>query len=175
MIDDIPLDKIVEPHHKEIFLDTTDENGGSPSNDCPNVRPGKSLSSSPVHHEPMVTGTKENEVTIENNEKSEIKEESDDITNSLFGKCGKCQKPRPGMFACPGSMDNTYDRSKQPEDSLFLEKLFGCLHVYCLECMGKLIQSSAEPEKVLCPICHCLTPLDLVAENKFGTNFTPVR
>ena len=41
--------------------------------------------------------------------------------------------------------------------------------------MGKLIQSSAEPEKVLCPICHCLTPLDLVAENKFGTNFTPVR
>ena len=41
--------------------------------------------------------------------------------------------------------------------------------------MGKLIQSSAEPEKVLCPICHCLTPLDLVAENKFGTNLTPVR
>ena len=57
----------------------------------------------------------------------------------------------------------------------FLEKLFGCLHVYCLECMGKLIQSSAEPEKVLCPICHCLTPLDLVAENKFGTNCTLVR
>lgn len=109
MVDDIPLDKIVEPHRKEIFLDTTDENGGSSSNDCPNVRPGKSLSSSPVHHEPMVTGTKENEVKIENNKKLEIKEESDDITNSLFGKCGKCQKPRPGMSARPYSMNNIYD------------------------------------------------------------------
>ena len=109
MVDDIPLDKIVEPHRKEIFLDTTDENRGSPSNDCPNVRPGKSLSSSPVHHELMATGTKENDVNIENSKKLEIKEETDDITNSLFGKCGKCQKPRPGLSARPDSMNNIYD------------------------------------------------------------------
>ena len=119
MVDDIPLDKIVEPHRKEIFLDTTDKNGASPSNDCPNVRPGKSLSSSPVHHEPMVTGTKENEVKIENSKKLEIKEETDDITNSLFGKCGKCQKPRPGMSARPDSMNNIYDWSSH---SLFFRK-----------------------------------------------------
>ena len=98
MVDDIPLDKIVEPHRKDIFLDATDENGGSPSNDCPNVGPGKSLSCSPVNPETIGTETVVNQVKIETSKKIEIKEESDDITNSLFGKCGKCQKPRPGMF-----------------------------------------------------------------------------
>ena len=62
MVDDIPLDKIVEPHRKDIFLDTTDENDGSPNNDCPNVRPGKSLSCSPVNHETIGPETTENEV-----------------------------------------------------------------------------------------------------------------
>ena len=122
MVDDISLDKIVEPHRKDIFLDNTDENGGSPNNDCPNVRQGKNLTCSPVNHETIGSETTENKVKIENSKKLEIKEESDDITNSLFGKCGKCQKPRPGMFAGPGSMDNTYDRSNQSEDSLFFRK-----------------------------------------------------
>ena len=111
MVDDIPLDKIVEPHRKNIFLDATDENGGSPSNDCPNVGPGKSLSCSPVNPETIsaCTETVVNQVKIETSKKIEIKEESDDITNSLFGKCGKCQKPRPGMFFRKGAIKNTYD------------------------------------------------------------------
>ena len=73
--------------------------------------------------------TTENEVKIENNKKLEIKE-SDDITNSLFGKCGNCQKPRPGMFACPGSMDDTawlstfLSKKKNPYETFNLGGLF---------------------------------------------------
>ena len=91
MVDDIPLDKIVEPHRKEIVLDACSQNNGSPVNDCLNVGTRNSVSPSPETDKASV-----DEVKIDNSKPFEIKEESDDITNSLFGKCGKCQKPKPG-------------------------------------------------------------------------------
>ena len=91
MVDDIPLDKIVEPHRKEIILDECNQNDDSPVNDCLNVGTRNSVSPSPETEKASV-----DEVNIDNSKPFEIKEESDDITNSLFGKCGKCQKPKPG-------------------------------------------------------------------------------
>ena len=56
---------------------------------------------------------------------------------------------------------------------LFPEKLFGCLHAFCNDCLTNLSQKTTEKQKVLCPICHCLTPFELVVENKFIINEQP--
>ena len=90
-MDDIPLDKIVEPHRNDIVVDASIQNAGSPVNDCSNVGPGSSL---PVTLETSGSNTSVDEVKTESSK--QLEEESDDITNSLFGKCGKCAKPKPG-------------------------------------------------------------------------------
>ena len=107
-MDDIPLDKIVEPHRKDIVIDASIQNAGSPVNDCSNVGPGSCSVSSPVTLETTGNKTTIDEVKIESSK--QLQEESDDITNSLFGKCGKCAKPKPGtsyfsILYRPSSMD----------------------------------------------------------------------
>ena len=53
-------------------------------------------------------------------------------------------------------------------------KLLGCLHTFCTTCLDKqeMQRTSADGSatKVLCPVCRCLTPRSLLAENHFVKN-----
>ena len=51
-------------------------------------------------------------------------------------------------------------------------KLLGCLHTFCSACLEKEDMQRLTPDgkldiKVLCPVCRCLTPRTLLAENHF--------
>jgi len=51
-------------------------------------------------------------------------------------------------------------------------KLLGCLHTFCASCLEKEDMQRLTPDgkldtKVLCPVCRCLTPRTLLAENHF--------
>ena len=51
-------------------------------------------------------------------------------------------------------------------------KLLGCLHTFCQDCLEKEDMRRLTPDgkldtKVLCPVCRCLTPRTLLAENHF--------
>ena len=77
-------------------------------------------------------------------------DESDSSKNCAFEFCGLCN-------------ENVANRQA---------KLLGCLHTFCLDCLKKEDMQRLTPDgkldtKVLCPVCRCLTPRTLLAENHF--------